>query len=132
MNAGELIQTTDAGGLDAIQRKICVIRGVHVMLDRDLADLYQVELRVFNQAVRRNLRRFPDNFMFEVDKDEIRPLITDCDVSGKMRYWPQKSMVFTEQGIAMLSAVLRSERKEYGTGAVDVEESWSRGSHVES
>ena len=109
MNAGELIQTTDAGGLDAIQRKICVIRGVHVMLDRDLADLYQVELRVFNQAVRRNLRRFPDNFMFEVDKDEIRPLITDCDVSGKMRYWPQKSMVFTEQGIAMLSAVLRSD-----------------------
>ena len=53
MNAGELIQTTDAGGLDAIQRKICVIRGVHVMLDRDLADLYQVELRVFNQEIGR-------------------------------------------------------------------------------
>ena len=92
-----------------IQNKICVIRDVQVMLDRDLADLYHVELRVFNQAVRRNINRFPDNFMFEVDKSEIRPLITNCDLSEKMRYWPQKSMVFTEQGIAMLSAVLRSE-----------------------
>ena len=92
-----------------IQNKICVIRDVQVMLDRDLADLYQVELRTLNQAVRRNLKRFPDNFMFEVDKDEIRPLITNCDLSAKMRYWPQKSMVFTEQGIAMLSAVLRSD-----------------------
>ena len=59
--------------------------------------------------MRRNLNRFPDNFMFEVEKSEIRPLITNCDLSEKMRYWPQKSMVFTEQGIAMLSAVLRSE-----------------------
>ena len=84
------------------------IRGVQVMLDRDLAELYQVELRVFNQAVRRNLERFPHNFMFEVDKGEIRQLITNCDWSDKMRYWPQKVMVFTEQGIAMLSAVLRS------------------------
>ena len=84
------------------------IRGVQVMLDRDLAELYQVELRVFNQAVRRNLERFPHNFMFEVDKCEIRQLITNCDWSDKMRYWPQKVMVFTEQGIAMLSAVLRS------------------------
>lgn len=105
----ELTPAADADGLAVIQRKICVIRDVQVMLDRDLADLYQVELRVFNQAVRRNQNRFPANFMFEVDKDEIRPLITNCDLSEKMRYWPQKSMVFTEQGIAMLSAVLRSD-----------------------
>ncbi len=101
--------TTEIVTEDGIKDKIVPLRGVQVMLDRDLADAYQVPLRVFNQAVKRNLKRFPDNFMFEVDKEEIRPLITNCDLLEKMRYWPKKSMAFTEQGIAMLSAVLRSD-----------------------
>ena len=103
-------ETTDSSAVVSsdLRPLIHEIRGMQVMLDRDLAELYQVELRVFNQAVRRNLKRFPHNFMFEVDKCEIRQLITNCDWSDKMRYWPQKVMVFTEQGIAMLSAVLRS------------------------
>lgn len=104
----EVIDNHDALVVGNLRAMIHEIRGVPVMLDRDLAGLYQVELRVFNQAVRRNLERFPYNFMFEVDKEEIRQLITNCDWSEKMRYWPQKLMVFTEQGIAMLSAVLRS------------------------
>jgi len=101
--------STGNSDLAEIQSKIRTLRDIPVMLDRDLAEMYRVELRTFNQAVRRNLERFPDNFMFEVDKDEIIPLITNCDLLAKSRYWPQKSMVFTEQGIAMLSAVLRSD-----------------------
>lgn len=101
--------TTETRDIAVIQAKICTIHEVPVIIDRDLAEMYQVELRVFNQAVRRNLNRFPANFMFEVDKNEILPLITNCDLLAKARYWPQRSMVFTEQGVAMLSAVLRSD-----------------------
>ena len=108
MRGNEVMANASAVISSDLRFLIHEIRGVQVMLDRDLAELYQVELRVFNQAVRRNLERFPHNFMFEVDKGEIRQLITNCDWSDKMRYWPQKVMVFTEQGIAMLSAVLRS------------------------
>ena len=103
----ELVQTPN-GELE-IQQRIRAIRGVQVMLDRDLAELYGVSVSALNQAVSRNSERFPDNFMFRVKKGEIAQLITDCDKLAKIRYWPEYVNVFTEQGIAMLSAVLRSE-----------------------
>ena len=92
-----------------IRQRIKTIRDVQVMLDRDLAELYGVSVSALNQAVSRNSERFPDNFMFRVKKGEIAQLITDCDKLAKIRYWPEYVNVFTEQGIAMLSAVLRSE-----------------------
>ena len=79
-----------------IQSLIYVIRGKQVMLDSDLAILYQVETKTFNQAVKRNIERFPENFRFQLKKEG----------RGGRRYLPY---VFTEQGIAMLSAVLRSD-----------------------
>lgn len=84
------------------------IRGVQVMLDRDLAGLYQVPTKVLNQAVKRNSDRFPERFMFQLSKDELKDLRSQIVTSsyGGDRYRPH---AFTEQGIAMLSAVLRSD-----------------------
>lgn len=96
----------------SISNLIHLIRGQQVMLDSDLAKLYQVETRVFNQAVKRNLNRFPEHFRFQLTEDEHRNLRSQFVTSsleeshGGRRYLPY---VFTEQGIAMLSAVLRSD-----------------------
>ena len=92
-----------------IKNLIYVIRGQQVMLDSDLAMLYQVETKVFNQAVRRNIDRFPDNFRFQLTKeeyDDLRSQIVTSNGSGGRRYRPY---MFTEQGIAMLSGILRSD-----------------------
>ena len=99
---------------EAIKNLIYVIRGQQVMLDSDLAMLYQVETKVLNQAVKRNLPRFPESFRFQLNKEEFTNLksqivtSSSCDDSnyGGRRKLPY---VFTEQGIAMLSAVLRSD-----------------------
>lgn len=106
---------TDLIPLELIERiadKILLIRGVKVMLDRDLAKLYGVETRVLTQAVRRNLKRFPADFMFLMEKHEVKLLMSQSVISkptgrGGTRKPP---MVFTEQGVAMLSSVLRSDR----------------------
>ena len=92
-----------------IQNLIYVIRGQRVMLDSDLARLYEVETKVLNQAVKRNITRFPDNFMFQLSKDEWQCLRSQIvTFSGNIRkYTPY---AFTEQGVAMLSSVLRSEK----------------------
>jgi len=94
-----------------ISKKILTIRGLKVMLDRDLAELYGVEIRVLNQAVTRNIKRFPDDFMFKLSWDEAKDISRSQNVilkKGKnIKYRPR---VFTEQGVAMLSSVLRSER----------------------
>jgi ORF6N domain len=92
-----------------ITRRIYAIRGVKVMLDRDLAELYQVETRVLNQAVRRNLKRFPEDFMFQLNKDEFDHLKSQFVTSnrGGVRKLP---LAFTEQGVAMLSGILNSNR----------------------
>ena len=92
-----------------IQNLIYVIRGQRVMLDSDLARLYEVETKVLNQAVKRNITRFPDNFMFQLSKDEWQSLRSQIvTFSGDVRkYTPY---AFTEQGVAMLSSVLRSEK----------------------
>ncbi|MEA3287877.1 MAG: ORF6N domain-containing protein [Candidatus Marinimicrobia bacterium] len=104
---------------DPIQEKIYTIRGVQVMLDSDLAELYGVETRVLNQAVKRNSNRFPADFMFrltkqEFDKWKVSPgneiLMSQSVISKDRRGGRQKlPNTFTEQGVAMLSAILRSE-----------------------
>jgi hypothetical protein len=96
--------------IPGIEKMIYVIRGQKVMLDSDLATLYEVETRTFNQAVKRNLDRFPDDFMFQLTEEEyeaLKNLAGAEDTYGGRRYLP---MVFTECGVAMLSSVLTSGR----------------------
>lgn len=94
---------------EIIENKIYFIRGKKVMLDRDLAALYKVETKVLIQAVKRNLKRFPDNFMFQLNNIEMESLRSQFVTSkrGGRRY---NAYVFTEQGVAMLSSVLNSEK----------------------
>src|SRR3989339_979013 len=93
-----------------IKQKIFTIRGKQVMLDRDLAELYNTETKVLNQAVKRNLERFPTDFMFKLTNLEKNELVTNCDHLKLLKYSYQESYVFTEQGVAMLSSVLRSKK----------------------
>jgi hypothetical protein len=92
-----------------ITSKIYIVRDKKVMLDRDLAELYEVETRALNQAVSRNLARFPEEFMFQLSPDEFEILISQIVTSswGGTRKMP---FAFTEYGVAMLSSVLRSKR----------------------
>ena len=94
--------------VELIERKIYIIRGHRVMLDRDLAALYGVETRVLNQAVRRNRDRFPQDFMFPLTREEILNL-SQIVISSEIKHAPNV-FAFTEQGVAMLSSVLRSKR----------------------
>lgn len=94
---------------EVIMNKIYLIRGQKVMLDRDLAELYGVETKQLKRQVRRNSARFPEDFMFELSQEELQNLRSQIGTSswGGTRYEP---MGFTEQGVAMLSSVLTSER----------------------
>lgn len=95
-----------------IENKIYIIRGQKVMMDFDLTELYGVETRVLNQAVKRNTDRFPEDFMFTLTLDELenwRSQIVTSNAWAKMGL-RRPPMVFTEQGVAMLSSVLRSKR----------------------
>lgn len=95
----------------AIEKRILVVRGRQVMLDEDLADLYGVETRVLVQQVRRNEKRFPIDFMFQLSAQEFSHLKSQFVISSGGHGGRRKPpLVFTEQGIAMLSGVLRSER----------------------
>ncbi len=95
--------------IEQISDKIYTIRSVKVMLDRDLAELYEVETKALKQAVKRNIKRFPIDFMFELSKDEFANLRSQIVTSswGGARYSP---MAFSEQGVAMLSGILNSDR----------------------
>jgi hypothetical protein len=96
--------------LDKIESKIYFIRGKKVMLDGDLANLYQVETKILNQAVKRNSKRFPADFCFQLNQLEaynLRSQIVTLSWGQHRKYLPY---VFTEQGVAMLSSVLKSER----------------------
>jgi hypothetical protein len=97
--------------VEIIERKIYLIRGCKVMLDRDLAGLYEVPTKALNQAVRRNLDRFPADFMFQLNDQEVENLrsqsVTSNANHGGSRYLPY---AFTEHGVAMLSSVLSSKR----------------------
>jgi len=97
--------------VELIEKKIYLIRGHKVMLDSDLAELYGVATKVFLQAVKRNLNRFPEDFILQLNYQEVAALrsqfVTSKPGRGGRRYQPY---VFTEQGVAMLSSVLNSER----------------------
>lgn len=97
--------------LSQIERMIYVIRGQKVMLDSDLAELYGVETKVLNQSVRRNIDRFPQDFMFQLTPEEYQILKSQNVTSKKGSGGKQKlPLVFTENGLAMLSGILNSER----------------------
>ena len=95
--------------VDAIAAKILEIRGKRVMLDSNLAKLYQVRTKNLNKAVKRNIERFPKDFMFKLNKEEAENLRFQSGTSkkGGRRYLPY---VFTQEGVAMLSSVLNSDR----------------------
>jgi len=95
--------------LKYIQGMIFTIRGVPVMVDRDLADIYQVENKRLNEQVKRNLSRFPEAFRFQLTDAEKEQLVANCDRFDSMKHASSNPYVFTEQGVSMLSAVLRSE-----------------------
>ena len=95
--------------VERIEKAILLVRGQKVMLDRDLAALYGVETRALNQAVKRNRDRFPDDFMFELTRDEIRNISQSVICSSTMKH-AKNAYAFTEQGVAMLSSVLHGKR----------------------
>lgn len=97
--------------LQLIQTKIYEIRNQKVMLDFDLAEMYETENRALKQAVKRNINRFPNDFMFQLTKKEWKELITNCDnLPETVKYSPATPFAFTEQGVAMLSSVLKSKK----------------------
>jgi hypothetical protein len=93
-----------------IAKLIVVVRDQQVLIDRDLAMLYQVETKVLNQKVKRNIARFPERYRFQLTKDEMRELVTNCDRFKSLKHSNSPSYAFTEQGLSMLSAVLSSQK----------------------
>ena len=92
-----------------IQSRILTIRGIQVMMDADLAELYQVKTIALNQAVKRNEARFPERYRFQLTTEEKQQLITNCDRFRNLKHSQYLPYAFTEQGVTQLSAVLRSE-----------------------
>ena len=96
--------------LELIQNKIYEIRGYKVMLDFDLAEMYGVLTKRLKEQVRRNVERFPEDFMFELTKGEWSELVANCDrLPGKIKHSSVSPFAFTEHGVTMLSSILRSE-----------------------
>ena len=95
---------------EVIKNKIFEIRGQKVMLDFDLALLYNVETRILKQAVRRNINRFPEDFIFTLSISEINQLVSQSVIPSKSHLGGASPFAFTEQGIAMLSSVLNNEK----------------------
>ena len=93
-----------------IESKILLIRGQKVMLDADLAELYGVETKRLNEQMRRNIGRFPEDFMFRLTADEKSEVVANCDHLAKLRFSPTLPYAFTEHGALMLGNVLKSER----------------------
>jgi hypothetical protein len=96
---------------EVIASKIYIIRGKKVMIDRDLSELYGVDTRSLNQAVKRNIKRFPDDFMFQMTMEEMQNWKSQIVISNREKMGLRKPpLVFTEQGVSMLSSVLNSDR----------------------
>ena len=100
---------TEPANVDAIRSRILTIRGVQVMLDRDLAELYGVPTKRLNEQVKRNSERFPSTFMFHLTNDEMRELVANCDRFKSMKHSSVTMTAFTEHGIIMLASVLKSK-----------------------
>lgn len=96
-------------GIEEIKTRIYEIRGLKVMLDRDLAELYNIETKVLNQSIKRNSNRFPENFRFQITEIEMKQLVTICDRFKTLKHSNTLPYAFTEQGVAMLSALLKSD-----------------------
>ena len=94
---------------DFIKSRIFTVRGIQVVLDRDLAELYGVQTKVLNQAVKRNASRFPSEFMFVLAKDEMEELVTNCDRFASMKHSSVPMRAFSEHGVIMVASVLKSE-----------------------
>ena len=94
---------------DFIKSRIFTVRGIQVILDRDLAELYGVQTKVLNQAVKRNAGRFPSEFMFVLAKDEMEELVTNCDRFASMKHSSVPMRAFSEHGVIMVASVLKSE-----------------------
>ena len=95
--------------VENIKNMIFSFRGIQVMIDKDLAELYGVSTKVLNQAVKRNIERFPDDFRFQLTDNEKIELVTKCDRFEKLKHSYVNPYAFTEQGVAMLSAILKSK-----------------------
>ena len=112
---GELVANCDQLQNDKVvittpvESRIMSIRGKQIMIDRDLAELYGVETKRLNEAVKRNIERFPERFRFQLIKEEMAELVANCDRFNSLKHSTVRSYAFTEQGVAMLSTVLRSE-----------------------
>ena len=98
----------ESASADVIRSRILTVRGVQVMLDRDLAALYGVPTKALNQAVKRNIERFPEEFMFAVSGEEMCELVTNCDRFKNMKHSSVPMRAFTEHGIIMLAPLIRT------------------------
>ncbi len=96
--------------IEVIERKIYLIHGQKVMLSMHLAELYGVETRALNQAVKRNIHRFPEDFMFQINESEAEQLVSQNVIPHKKYFGGSLPYAFTEQGVAMLSSILNSEQ----------------------
>ena len=93
----------------SVESRIFTIRGVQVIIDKDLAELYGVSTKRLNEQVRRNINRFPSSFRFQLTADETAEVVANCDRLNTLRFSPTKPFAFSEQGVAMLSSVLHSD-----------------------
>jgi len=105
-----MINKTAIVPIETIKQAISLIRGQRVMIDSDLAELYGVSTKALNQAVKRNEQRFPPDFAFSLTREEKDQLVTNCDRLRRLKHSSSLPRAFTEQGVAMLSSVLKSER----------------------
>lgn len=95
---------------EVIMNKILIVRGLKVMIDSDLAELYSVTTKRLNEQVKRNIKRFPEDFMFRLTEEEKEQVVANCDHLKRLKFSPYLSFVFTEHGAVMLASVLSSDR----------------------
>ncbi|TNC96191.1 MAG: hypothetical protein FD121_1201 [Gallionellaceae bacterium] len=101
---------TDIIAIESVAQRILVLRGQKVMIDADLAELYGVDNKRLNEQVKRNIERFPSDFMFQLTQDEKIEVVANCDHLAKLKYSRTLPYAFTEHGALMLGNVLKSER----------------------
>jgi len=102
--------TNDLDIVKGIAKRILTIRGQRVMIDRDLAELYEVQTKRLNEAVKRNLKRFPKDFIFQLTDEEQQYVVANCDHLKNLKYSYQNAFVFTEHGVTMLASILNSDK----------------------
>jgi hypothetical protein len=95
---------------EVIMSKIMVVRGVKVMIDNDLAELYGVTTKRLNEQVKRNIKRFPEDFMFQLTAEEKQEVVANCDHLKRLKFSLNMPYAFTEHGAVMLASVLNSDR----------------------